>query len=100
MKHVEEKLEALTFVRWDRFIETTKEIYFYGWIDRKKDSYKDFLLAVLSKETQKWWWVSSSVGLENEIDRILRGNINMDRISCQRIEHNFNIKNSIKLNAS
>ena len=99
MTNIEKKLEALTFVRWDRFIETSEEIYFYGWIDREKDSYKDFLLVVFNKITLNCWWISSSVGRENEIDAHL-GRKTEFRIACQRVEHKFDIKNSIKLNAS
>ena len=98
MTEIEQKLENLSFVQWDRFVETSKEIYFYGWIKREKDCYKDFLVVVFNKTDNKFWYLTSSVGYDLQIDKIL-DIPSKNRVICKRIEDNFIIKNSIKLNA-
>lgn len=45
-RKVEYWMRRFPFVRWDRFVYLDDERGFgvaaYGWIDRKKDAYKDF----------------------------------------------------------
>lgn len=94
---IEKKFEKLDFVKWDRFVGDKNNTYFYGWINREKDAYKDFLIIILNKQNNKWWYLTSSIGYDEKIDKILE--INKIRIPCERIEHHFNINNSIKLNA-
>ena len=39
-------MKKLSFVNWDRFVALTDiEVFFiFGWIERKKDNYKDFAM--------------------------------------------------------
>lgn len=42
-KILTEACNELPFVRWDRFIDCGGMVLAFGWIDREKDSYKDFV---------------------------------------------------------
>ena len=42
-KLVTDVCNELPFVRWDRFIDCHSSVVVFGWIDREKDSYKDFV---------------------------------------------------------
>lgn len=97
-QRIEAILEKFTFVKWDRFVynEDTKEYSIYGWIDRAKDSYKDYIQIDYEGRSGKWYTTTSSVEKHEEIVKIMdlkEGDYN----HCQRVEYSFNIKNSIKL---
>ena len=38
----------LPFVKWDRFIDCGRTVVVFGWIDREKDNYKDFVSVEVS----------------------------------------------------
>jgi len=38
----------LPFVNWDRFIDCDSTVVVFGWIDREKDAYKDFVCVEVS----------------------------------------------------
>lgn len=90
-------LKTLSFVNWDRFTQPTEsEYHFYGWIERDKDSNKDFVVISIVDDTV--WFITSSKKYSNEISQILNGkNDNSIHAPCQRVEDHFEIKNSIKL---
>ena len=94
-------LRKLDFVKWDRFVhaEDSGLWQIYGWIDRKKDSYKDFVLLEYSIGFTKkgyWDWITSSAEYDKKVAMIVDGSFNR-AIKCQRVENNFKIKNSTKL---
>ncbi len=39
----------LPFVNWDRFVDCGRTVVVFGWIDREKDSYKDFVCVEISQ---------------------------------------------------
>jgi hypothetical protein len=40
----------LPFVNWDRFIDLSSTVLVFGWIDRKQDSYKDFVTVEVNSK--------------------------------------------------
>ncbi len=93
-------LSDLNFVYWDRFVDTVynkqRRLRFYGWIERDKDSYKDFVVLDVFPEDLTVDYLTSSDNLTEEISNILYGDVK-DHTTCQRVEYIFNISNSIKL---
>lgn len=101
MKSFTEKLlEKFTFVKWDRLTEDSAAINFYGWIDRKQDSYKDFIVVTIWKgifrKFPQVWFVTSSKKYDKKIVKILRLS-KKDHTPCKRVENYYLIKNSIHL---
>lgn len=95
-------LKRFEFVKWDRFIETGEAYVIYGWIDRKTDCYKDFIVIEYSKPEQTVnYWTSSSHERHNGIvDRLKASRYFQDPSDseeCRRIEHNFNVPNCVRL---
>lgn len=44
-KEIEDTLNKLPFVKWDRYTQIdTNKFSLFGWIEREKDTYKDFVL--------------------------------------------------------
>jgi len=97
---VKDCLSDLAFVYWDRFIDSIynkqRRLRFYGWIERDKDSYKDFVVLDIFPKDLTVDYLTSSDKLTEEISNILYGDKN-DHITCQRVESIFKISNSIKL---
>lgn len=95
---IEKILEQFYFVRWDRFVydQDTKEYSIYGWIDRSKDSYKDYIQIDYHVPINKYYTTTSSVERHEEIVKIM-GLKEENYNHCQRVEYSFDIKNSIKL---
>jgi hypothetical protein len=99
--YIEKLLEKFKFVHWDRFTESDTEINFYGWIDRKQDNYKDFLVLTIGKGNWKRkkppvWFITSSKKYSKKIIKILRHK-EKNHLSCKRIENYYVIKNSIHI---
>lgn len=93
---VEKMLSGLDFVQWDRFTYDGIQYNFYGWINRTKDAYKDFLILQYWPQQEYWYWVSSSVEYDLMISKIVDGP-HADTEPCQRIEEYVDIKNAIHL---
>ena len=67
-------LESLPFVEWDRFTVDRSYFYFFGWIEREKDNYKDFVVLVYdSSSNDVDSVVTSSVDHSLEISMKLFG---------------------------
>lgn len=99
IKDIEEMLENLDFVQWDRFVNPTDgEYHFYGWIPHEEEGVQtlrsDFI--ILSNVDGRWWYLSSSVKHSKDICRIVDGTED-SHVECQRVEDTFIINNSIKL---
>lgn len=95
---IEKVLESLPFVKWDRFIAKLafKEIIVYGWIDRDKDAYKDFIVLKMNTHRKTVSYVTSTVEWHGAIEQRLFRRSNPPK--CVRVEEYFKVENSIKLN--
>jgi len=95
---VESVLRKLDFVKWDRYgADVNKNVAVYGWIDRPKDNYKDFI--VLDFKTSNPLhidYISSSARYATKIHKLLYGTT-AKLGECLRVEDKFKIKNCIKL---
>jgi hypothetical protein len=100
-KELETMLARLDFVNFDRFTcpLVDHEYHVYGWIDREKDAYKDFL--VLSYVDGDFWFITSSAQHSDRIAEIINGEEIEDaptrHYPCQRVESVTKIKNAIRL---
>lgn len=88
---IESILDKLDFVNWDRYFGEDENLVFLGWIDRE-DNYKDFV--VLDFSVRPIWFVTSSKKYSKKIGELLE---HRSHSECKRIEHDFDVKNVIKL---
>lgn len=96
---MEEDMKKLPFVNWDRFIvnDERKVVNLFGWIPRK-DTHEDFvLLEYKLRDDDKWdtTFTCSSIERTKEIFKLLE--CEGKHHDCQRVEHDFDIENCIKL---
>ena len=94
----------LPFVNWDRFIDYGSSVLVFGWIDREKDNYKDFVCIEISSRGYVEFTTSSAKYSETISDiyashgRLPSG----EHKSCQRVEDKdqlAGIENFIKIRA-
>lgn len=92
----------LPFVNWDRFVDCGRSAVVFGWIDRKKDNYKDFVCVEVYPRGYLEFTTSSAEYSET-ISEIY---VNNGRLSpgthepCQRVEDSrqlAGVKNAVKL---
>lgn len=102
---LEKYLDLLYFVKWDRYTEAQFDPWrfqytFFGWIDRKKDNYKDFIVLRIcgekDGEEQDVEYTTSSADRSKEIGELL-GFPEDDHIDCKRVESFFDVENSVRL---
>lgn len=98
---IEQQLRRFPFVEWDRFIEWRLDddiiIRVFGWIDRQ-DTFKDFVaIELLLKTKQVEMLMTSSAEYSKKICEIIYGLGEEYHQQCKRVEHRFQISNSIKL---
>lgn len=93
---IKKVLKEFDFVMWDRFVDTFDSIQVYGWIDRKNDSYKDFILLVFKFGAEHVGYITSSPTAGVKARKIL-GIKGKKIFKCQRVEKVFPVKNCIKL---
>lgn len=92
----------LPFVNWDRFIDCGGTVVVFGWIDREKDSYKDFVCVEVSHRGYVEF-TTSSARYSETISNIYASHGRLPssaHVPCQRIEDNdrlAGIKNVIKI---
>lgn len=102
-KFIEETLERFYFVNWDRYTNDKESNTYslYGWIDREKDKYKDFIEICYTPNypDDLWDFTTSSADFHDEICRIL-GIVCDTSNHCIRIEKDFEVANSIKLSTA
>lgn len=96
-------LSDLEMVEWDRFTlgerpDEGREITVYGWIEREKDAYKDFVILSLYPETDDdiIWFTTSSDRYTNEIAETIYCESD-DHNDCRRVEDTFDVPNAIEL---
>lgn len=104
-KEIADTLNKLPFVVWDRYIDLTDKgdcVIVYGWINREKDSYKDFVVLHFYNENHPLYgggvgYTTSSSKYSAEIGLLLYGT-SEDHTGCLRVEHDFeSVKNVVKL---
>ena len=97
MKHkpwIEQKLSELDFVEWDRYYSYGHGLAFFGWIDREKDDYKDFVVVVLDNENRLInGYHTSSAEYTERIAEILE----IGHSECQRVEDKLAIDNMVEV---
>ncbi|KKN48611.1 hypothetical protein LCGC14_0651100 [marine sediment metagenome] len=95
---IEKKLMGLPYVNWDRYFDAENNITVFGWINREKDNYKDFVYIEFGKpDYDVSAWGTSSKEYSEAIHKIVYSNEDVKHNDCKRVEHKFNIKNCIKL---
>jgi hypothetical protein len=98
----------LPFVNWDRGTEWIYEgrrcMTVYGWIEREKDDYKDFVLVGVyeeedSEEASVEFHGTSSKKYSKEIQRRLFPDEDIEEMhnECFRLEDKFDVPNLIRL---
>ena len=97
----------LPFVDWDRgtewkFQDGLKGITIYGWIEREKDQYKDFVLVKVFEKEEKdkaeIAFATSSQKYSEEIFKRLYPDASLEEHNeCFRLEDRFNVPNLIRL---
>ncbi len=95
-------LASFHFIAWDRFIWTRLAsgpvmLTCYGWMDREKDSYKDFaVIDLIPSERRINFVTSSSAKWSPEIGRLSGFPPDMTK-RCIRLQTLFDIPNLIRL---
>jgi hypothetical protein len=92
-------MNSLPFVAWDRFTEDIDQVQAYGWIDRPKDSYKDFVLltCIESYDGPDILFTTSSSRYSEDIAKILYGH-DAEHSACIRVEKGMQgVRRSIRL---
>lgn len=106
VKWVEETLRLFPFIMWDRFIvgdivddndkpTGERSITVYGWIDREKDAYKDFVVLFFQLKVKRVYYVCSSSDKYSERIAEIMGK--KEHNKCERVEQTFKIVNAVKL---
>ena len=92
---IERVLTHLPFVQWDRFLNINavdiRIISIFGWIDRKKDNYKDFVHLKFNLITQKVCFLGTS---SKEYSKKISAILGSQHIDCQRVKENFEVLNA------
>jgi len=90
-------------VKWDRYIIESNvhnnDVYiFYGWIDREKDNYKDFITLHININGD-YNFITSSSKYSIEFARRVGGDEAVaNHVDCIRVEDTFkNVDNVIRL---
>jgi len=107
---VEDVMTDLPFVDSDRATEWIYEgrkcLNIYGWIEREKDDYKDFVLVGVyekdgKEEADVVFHGTSSEKYSKEIHRRLFPDEDVDEIhkECFRLENRFDVENLIELSS-
>lgn len=96
---IESILKKFEFVQWDRFIfhkdKDNEFLDIFGWIEKENSNYKDFILVEFNiKVKQSYLLATSSDKYSERICQMF----NTKHNKCRRVEDNFHIENSIKLN--
>jgi len=99
---IEEKLELLDFVQWDRCTQWQEEygpavVRVFGWIERN-DQYKDFVHLEFNADVdgfQVLFLGTSSKKYSQRINELLYDDA--VHVDCQRVENQFRIENAVYL---
>jgi len=102
---VEQTLERVDMVEWDRFVEghdpnvLGSYVVAYGWIERKNDNYKDFVIVTFYADTARrlYEYTTSSDEWTEAIHRRLYDEPLENHNACQRVEEHLDVGNAIEL---
>ena len=95
--YVEELLDRLSMVTWDRFVECGDSVTVYGWIDRD-DEYKDYIQIEIWPSDEYVSFTTSSEEHTEEIHELLFGADTVgDHNECQRVENHFDVEQAVTL---
>jgi len=85
---VTDTCNELPFVNWDRFVDCGRIVVAFGWIDREKDNYKDFVCVEVSQRGYVQFTTSSAKYSETISDIYVKhGRLSPGTHEpCQRIE--------------
>lgn len=91
---VQEILSKLNFVNWDRFIFVKEDyISVFGWIDRKGELIKDFVILDFDlNKKESYFILTSSKKYSKRISKIMK----TEHSDCKRVEHFYDMPNVIK----
>lgn len=97
---IESMLSQPGFVRWDRFTEGVVDgdlrIDVYGWINRPKDDYMDFVLLTLWPESEDFAFTTSSARYSDALYQLWTGDDpDSDHNHCKRVQEAFDVSNAI-----
>ncbi len=101
-KILTETCNELPFVNWDRFIDCGRTVVVFGWIDRERDSYKDFVSVEVSRRGYVDF-TTSSAKYSEAISEIYASHGRLPSVAhepCQRLEDDdqlVGIRNIIKI---
>jgi hypothetical protein len=99
---IEQKLEALEFVEWDRFTHWREEngpeiVRVFGWIDRE-DQCKDFVHLEFRADVDGFELVflgTSSEEYSKRINELLYDD--GTHVDCRRVENQLDVENAVRL---
>ena len=91
---IEGTLKELDFVEWDRYYSYGHHLAFYGWIDREKDDYKDFVVVILNNENRL---ISGYHTSSAEYTEKIGGILDIGHSECQRVEGKLVIDNVVEV---
>ena len=96
--YIERYLKKFPEVMWDRFARDEVGLTVYGWIERKEDGYKDFMILNFVNDEYGPdllydFFVTSSAKYTKEFAERL----GLEHSDCERVEDVFKIENCIKL---
>ncbi|MEK6878281.1 MAG: hypothetical protein AABY22_01665 [Nanoarchaeota archaeon] len=90
---ITKSLNKLIYVEWDRYFEYKGGLVCFGWIDREKDNYKDFVTLEFNTESKGLvMFTTSSALYSKDIAEIL----GFDYSECKRIENKFKANRVIR----
>lgn len=92
IQRLKRHMATLTFVQWDRYVQTAHHVAVYGWIPRP-DGRTDFVLIDLDDRGPMWW--TSSAEHSAEIGRLLDGEGH--HVDCKRVEEVVDLPNVVRL---
>lgn len=96
-RKIEKTLNKLPFVRWDRMCDADGILTIFGWIDREKDPYKDFVSIDFFADGDWDTFMTSSSKYSLTIFKLLRNSDGRGHRNCKRVEHIFDVHNPIVL---
>jgi hypothetical protein len=96
--HVEATLRRLPFVTWDRFVDFPEGLEVYGWIERPRDAYKDFVTLFFYPDGDVAF-STSSAKYSLTIHKALNGGSAKGHKRCRRVEGSFRVRNLVRRKA-
>ena len=83
-KDIQKVLNKFPEVKWDRYIDSKKDLTFYGWITREDDKF-DYLELGFKMNGKLEWYSTSSSKYSKDFGKRL----NFEHFDCKRVEDLF-----------